>query len=84
MFDDCITQRKVEDCHERTEKDPCEPEFDDDNVQLNVDQQLYGEQSITDDSDNITKTRDKEITKACEIIEKLNSWRTKALQNLDD
>ena len=31
------------------------PEFDGDNVQLNVDLQSYREQSITDDSDNVIK-----------------------------
>ena len=39
MFEDSITERKIEDHHEKTNKDPDEPEYDNDNVQLNVDQQ---------------------------------------------
>ena len=41
---------------------PDEIEFDGDNVQLNVNQQLYREQLIIDDSDNVTKNCDREIT----------------------
>ena len=55
MIDDSMTERKIKDRHGQTEKDPDEPEYEDSNVQLNVDQQLYGEKSITDDSDNLTK-----------------------------
>ena len=48
MLDYSITERKIEDRHDKTYKEPDEPEFDVDNVQLNVGQQSYGEQSITD------------------------------------
>ena len=37
---------------------PDEPEVNGDNVQLNVYQKSYGEQSIDDDSDNVTKNHD--------------------------
>ena len=72
MLDDSITERKIEDRHEKMNKEPDEPdepEYDGDNVQMNVDQQSYGEQSITDDSDNVNKDCDQEITKAREILE---------------
>ena len=39
MLDDSITERKIEDRHDKTYKEPDEPELDGDNVQLNVDQQ---------------------------------------------
>ena len=52
----------------KQKKDLDESEYDSDSLQLNVDQQSYGEQSITDDSDNVSKTRDQEITKAPEIM----------------
>ena len=47
--------------------DPDEPEYDRHNVQMNVDQQPYGEQSIADDSDKVNNDCDQEITKAREI-----------------
>ena len=40
---------------------------------MNVDQKLYEEQAITDDSDNVTKNCDQEITKAREILEQPES-----------
>ena len=52
-LDDSITEHKIEDLHDKTDKDLDEPEFDSDSVQLNADQQSYGEQSITDVSDNV-------------------------------
>ena len=54
MLDDYITEHKIEDRYVKTDKDPDEHDFDGSNVQLNVEQQSYGEQSITDDSDNVT------------------------------
>ena len=54
MLDDSITERKIKDQHVQTDNHPDEPEFDGDNVQLNVDQQSYGERSITYDSDSLT------------------------------
>ena len=39
MLDDSITDRKIEDRHIKTDNDPDEPEFDGDNVQLNVEKQ---------------------------------------------
>ena len=38
--------------------EPDEPEHDWENIQMNVEQQSYGEQSITDDSDNANKDCD--------------------------
>ena len=55
MLDYSIIERKIEDRNDKTDKDPYESEFDGDNVQLNVDQQSYGELSINDDSDNVAK-----------------------------
>ena len=46
-----------------------ESEFDSDTVQLNVDPQSYGEQSITGERDNVTKNCDQEISKELEILE---------------
>ena len=75
ILDDSITERKIEERLEKMNKEPDEPdepdvpEYDGDNVQMNVDQQLYGEQSITNDSDNVNKDCDQEITKAREILE---------------
>ena len=53
--------------------EPDESEYDADNVKINVDQHSYGEQSITDDSDNVSKDCEQEITKAREILEQSNS-----------
>ena len=39
------------------------------NVQLNVDQQSYGENPITDDINNVTKNCDQDITKTRNILE---------------
>ena len=58
VLDDYIKERKIEDTHNKTNYDLDEPELDEDNIQLNVDQQLYGEQSIADNSDNVTKNCD--------------------------
>ena len=49
-----MTERKIEGCLLRTDEDPDEPEYNVDNVRLNVDQQSYREQLITDDSKNVT------------------------------
>ena len=38
-------------------------------INLNVDQQSYNEQLITDESNNVSNTRDQEITKEAEIPE---------------
>ena len=50
-----IRERRIEDRHDKTEKETHEFEFDADNVQLNVDQYSCGNQPITDDSDNVIK-----------------------------
>ena len=36
MLDDSITERKIEERHAKTDNNPDEPEFNDENVQLNV------------------------------------------------
>ena len=54
-------------------KDPDAPEYDSDNVQLFVDKQSYGEQWITDDSNNVNKNCYLEITRAREILEETES-----------
>ena len=69
MLDDSLTERRIEDRHVKTDSDQGEPEFDGDNVQLNVDQHTFGEQSITDHIDNVTKSRDQEVTKVREMLE---------------
>ena len=55
MLYDSITERKIEDWHVKTKNDPYEPQFDGGNVQLNVEQQSYEEQSIIDDNDSVTR-----------------------------
>ena len=55
------------------DKDSDEPELDDDNVQLNVYKYSYGEQSITEDNDNMTRICDQEITKHREIFQQAES-----------
>ena len=44
MLDDSIAECKIEDRNDKTCKEPDEPELDGDIVQLNVDQQSFGEQ----------------------------------------
>ena len=73
MLNNSIVERKIEDRHYKTCKEPDEPVFDGDNEQINVDQQSYGKQSITDDSDNVTKNCDQEITQVREILEQTES-----------
>ena len=46
MRDDSIAERKIEDRHNVIYKEPDEPEFEDDNVQLNADQQSYGKNQL--------------------------------------
>ena len=48
MLDDSTTDRKFNDSHFKTDDDRDEPELDGDNVLLNVDQQSYEQESITD------------------------------------
>ena len=69
MIDVSITERKIEDRHDKAYEEPNEPEVDDDSAQLNFELQSYGEQSITDDRDNVTKNYDQEIIKEREILE---------------
>ena len=55
MLDDFITERKIEDQHDKSYKEPDYPDLDGDNVQLNIDQQSYGEQTITNNNEDETK-----------------------------
>ena len=64
MLDDAVTGRNIEDRHNKTEPEINSPLHDGNNVQQNVDSQSYGEQSVTDDSDNVQHDRNKEISKA--------------------
>ena len=64
-------------------KEPDEPEYDGYNVQMNIDQQSYGEQSITDDSDNVNKDCDQEITRAREILEQTDSMMKESFNEPD-
>ena len=71
MLEDSITERKIEDRHEKMNKEPDEPdepEYGVNNVQMNVDLQSYGEQSINDDSDNVNMDCNLEIRKTHEIL----------------
>ena len=70
MLEDSFTECMIEDRYFKTDYDPDETVFDGDNVQLNVGTRSYGEKSITDDSDNVNKNCDQEITKTREILEK--------------
>ena len=58
MLDDSTTECEIEYRHDKTDKDPHEQEYDGYDVQLKVDQQSCREQSITDDSINVTKVCD--------------------------
>ena len=58
-----------QDEHDKIDKDVDESEFGGDSLQLNVGQQSFGEQSITDDSHNVTNNCDQEVSKAREILE---------------
>ena len=82
MLDDSMTERKIEDQHEKTYKEPDWAELDRDNVRLNVDQQSYGELSVTDDRDNMIKHFGQEITKAQETLEQTENMMKKGLGNL--
>ena len=65
---DAITEREIGDRHsEGTPKDG-KPTYDEKKIQLNVNSQPYGEQSISADSDNVQKIREKEVAKATEIF----------------
>ena len=57
----------------KKDNNPDEPETDSGNVQLNIEQQSYGEQSITEGSDNLMKNRDQEIIKGRETLEQTES-----------
>ena len=63
MLGDSTRETKIEDHHERTDRDPNEPEDNGNNVEFFVHQQSYGEPSITNDSDNVMKSRDQGIKK---------------------
>ena len=61
ILDDSITECKIKDRHAKMNKEPDEPdesEYDVDKIQMNVDQQSHGEQSVTDDTDNVNKDCD--------------------------
>ena len=73
LLDDSFAECKIEDRHEKMNKKPDEPEFDGDNVQMNVDEQSYGEQSIADDNDNVNKDCDQEITKTRDFLEQTDN-----------
>ena len=70
MLYDSVTERKIEDRHVKTRIDPYEPEYDGDNVQLNVYRQSYGEQSIAYDSDEVTRARDQQIKRHLKYCDK--------------
>ena len=61
MLDDFITERKIEDRYNKTEKDIDGSERNGDNVHLKDDQHSHGEQSVTDDSNDVTMNCDQEI-----------------------
>ena len=63
--------------------EPDEPEYDGNILQMNVDQQSYGEKSITDESDNINKDCDQEITKSREILEQTDSMMKESYNEPD-
>ena len=67
-LDDAKADRKIEDCHTKANPTEDEPTHDEKIVQLNFYSQPYGEQSATDDSDNMQKKHNKAIAKAREIL----------------
>ena len=78
-----MTKRKIEDCQVKTDNDPDEIEYDGYNVQLNIDQQSYGEQSIPDDSNRVTKNCDQEIKKTQEILEQTDNMMKESSKESD-
>ena len=83
MLDVSITKRKIGERHDKTEKDSDEPELDGDNVQLSIDQQPYGQQSITSDSYSMTMDCDLEITKGREILKQTDSMMKESSKEYD-
>ena len=70
MLDDSITEIKIEDRFEQSDKDSGEPELYCDNVQLNIDRQSYEEKSITDEGDNVTKTLTRRLQRHVKYLNK--------------
>ena len=52
-LDDAIAERSIEDNRKQTQQDKGEPLQHEENVQLNVDPQSYGEHSVIDDCDSV-------------------------------
>ena len=84
MLDHSITERKIEDRHFKTDNDPDDPEFNNDCAQITVDQLSYGEQSIIDVSDNVTRNWDTEVTKAWVVLEQTENIMKTALRHLNN
>ena len=62
MLDDSTIERKIEDRSVKASQCPSEPKLVSENVQLNVDQHSYGEQAVTDNSNNVPKNCYRKIT----------------------
>ena len=76
----------IEERHKKMNNEPDEPgdpEYDGDHEQMNVDQQSYGEQSITDASYNVNKDCDQEITKTREILKQTDNTMKESSIELD-
>ena len=78
MLDDSTTKCKIEDRHEKMDKDPDETVYDGYDVEVNIEEPSYGEQSITDDRNNVMRTHHQEFTKLREILEQTESMMKKA------
>ena len=87
MIDDSITEFKIEDNQVKMNMEsdePDEPEYDGDNVKMSVDQQSHGEQSTTDDNENVNKDCDKEITKVRLILEQTDRMMEESYNEPDE
>ena len=69
MLDDSITERKIKYPNVRTDNDPDEAEYDDDNIQLNIDQQSYRKPPLANDSEIVIKNYDQKIAWASDILD---------------
>ena len=68
VLDDAITERDIGDRHSEAIPKEDEPIYDEKKIQVNVNSQLYDERSISDDSDNVQKIRNKDVARAREIV----------------
>ena len=67
-----IVERDIEDRNAEATPKEDDPMHEENNIQLSVGSQSYGEQSVTDSCENIKKDHDEEIAKARKILKQNN------------